>query len=129
MCREKLWGYRSFVQSTYNCYVPIMCKPWAYNGAYSCLEDAGRGLMHLGHANRHRVTPHRVTLSIIGDTDTMKQSGQFLNPVCPLWPVDTVTGKPRWPRLSNRPQMPYMEAFLLETFRHSSFVPFTIPHK
>ncbi|XP_004421872.1 PREDICTED: cytochrome P450 1A2 [Ceratotherium simum simum] len=42
--------------------------------------------------------------------------------------LDTVVGRARRPRLSDRPQLPYMEAFILETFRHSSFLPFTIPH-
>lgn len=42
--------------------------------------------------------------------------------------LDTVIGRDRQPRLSDRPQLPYLEAFILETFRHSSFVPFTIPH-
>uniref|UniRef100_A0A8C5XD37 Cytochrome P450 1A n=1 Tax=Microcebus murinus TaxID=30608 RepID=A0A8C5XD37_MICMU len=41
--------------------------------------------------------------------------------------LDAVIGRARRPRLSDRPQLPYMEAFILETFRHS-FVPFTIPH-
>lgn len=42
--------------------------------------------------------------------------------------LDTVIGRERWPRLSDRPQLPYLEAFILETFRHTSFLPFTIPH-
>ncbi|XP_069337925.1 cytochrome P450 1A2 [Eulemur rufifrons] len=42
--------------------------------------------------------------------------------------LDAVIGRARRPRLSDRPQLPYLEAFILETFRHSSFVPFTIPH-
>lgn len=42
--------------------------------------------------------------------------------------LDTVIGRDRQPRLSDRPQLPYLEAFILETFRHSSFIPFTIPH-
>ncbi|XP_004056565.4 cytochrome P450 1A2 [Gorilla gorilla gorilla] len=42
--------------------------------------------------------------------------------------LDTVIGRERRPRLSDRPQLPYLEAFILETFRHSSFLPFTIPH-
>uniref|UniRef100_A0A8D1LWV0 Cytochrome P450 1A n=1 Tax=Sus scrofa TaxID=9823 RepID=A0A8D1LWV0_PIG len=42
--------------------------------------------------------------------------------------LDTVIGRARRPRLSDRPQLPYMEAFILELFRHTSFVPFTIPH-
>nr|XP_011755287.1 cytochrome P450 1A2 [Macaca nemestrina] len=42
--------------------------------------------------------------------------------------LDAVIGRGRRPRLSDRPQLPYLEAFILETFRHSSFVPFTIPH-
>uniref|UniRef100_A0A8B9TN34 Cytochrome P450 1A n=1 Tax=Anas platyrhynchos TaxID=8839 RepID=A0A8B9TN34_ANAPL len=33
------------------------------------------------------------------------------------------------PRLSDRGTLPYTEAFILETFRHSSFLPFTIPHR
>ncbi|KAK2103392.1 cytochrome P450 1 sub A member 2 [Saguinus oedipus] len=45
-----------------------------------------------------------------------------------IFGADTVIGRGRWPRLSDRPQLPYLEAFILETFRHSSFVPFTIPH-
>nr|XP_034346496.1 cytochrome P450 1A1 isoform X2 [Arvicanthis niloticus] len=43
--------------------------------------------------------------------------------------LDTVIGRDRQPRLSDRPQLPYLEAFILETFRHSSFLPFTIPHR
>uniref|UniRef100_A0A2K6T358 Cytochrome P450 1A n=1 Tax=Saimiri boliviensis boliviensis TaxID=39432 RepID=A0A2K6T358_SAIBB len=43
--------------------------------------------------------------------------------------LDTVIGRERRPRLSDRFHLPYMEAFILETFRHSSFVPFTIPHR
>ncbi|XP_036700982.1 cytochrome P450 1A2 isoform X2 [Balaenoptera musculus] len=43
--------------------------------------------------------------------------------------LDTVIGRARRPRLSDRSQLPYLEAFILETFRHSSFVPFTIPHR
>lgn len=42
--------------------------------------------------------------------------------------LDTVIGRARQPRLSDRLQLPYLEAFILETFRHASFVPFTIPH-
>ncbi|KAH0504100.1 Cytochrome P450 1A2 [Microtus ochrogaster] len=42
--------------------------------------------------------------------------------------LDTVIGRDRQPRLSDRPQLPYLEAFILETFRYTSFVPFTIPH-
>ncbi|XP_004628788.1 cytochrome P450 1A2 [Octodon degus] len=42
--------------------------------------------------------------------------------------LDTVIGRHRRPQLADRPQLPYMEAFILEVFRHSSFVPFTIPH-
>ncbi|XP_011227900.2 cytochrome P450 1A2 [Ailuropoda melanoleuca] len=42
--------------------------------------------------------------------------------------LDTVIGRVRRPQLSDRPQLPYMEAFILEIFRHTSFVPFTIPH-
>ncbi|XP_068927264.1 cytochrome P450 1A1-like [Petaurus breviceps papuanus] len=42
--------------------------------------------------------------------------------------LDTMIGRERWPQFSDKPQLPYMEAFILETFRHSSFLPFTIPH-
>ncbi|XP_026142672.1 cytochrome P450 1A1-like [Carassius auratus] len=37
-------------------------------------------------------------------------------------------GLDRTPRLSDRTDLPLLEAFVLEIFRHSSFVPFTIPH-
>ncbi|XP_069480420.1 cytochrome P450 1A1 [Ambystoma mexicanum] len=42
--------------------------------------------------------------------------------------LDHVIGKERRPRLSDRAALPYAEAFILEMFRHSSFLPFTIPH-
>lgn len=37
-------------------------------------------------------------------------------------------GLDRTPVLSDRPHLPFLEAFILEIFRHSSFLPFTIPH-
>ncbi|TRZ03050.1 hypothetical protein DNTS_029712 [Danionella cerebrum] len=37
-------------------------------------------------------------------------------------------GTDRTPRLSDRTELPLLEAFILEIFRHSSFLPFTIPH-
>uniref|UniRef100_A0A8C2F4J6 Cytochrome P450 1A n=1 Tax=Cyprinus carpio TaxID=7962 RepID=A0A8C2F4J6_CYPCA len=37
-------------------------------------------------------------------------------------------GMDRTPRLSDRTDLPFLEAFILEIFRHSSFLPFTIPH-
>ncbi|XP_036590386.1 cytochrome P450 1A2-like [Trichosurus vulpecula] len=42
--------------------------------------------------------------------------------------LDTVIGRERRPLLSDRPQLPYLEGFILEIFRHTSFLPFTIPH-
>ncbi|XP_067871558.1 cytochrome P450 1A1 [Heterodontus francisci] len=42
--------------------------------------------------------------------------------------IDENIGKDRSPRISDRARLPYAEAFILETFRHSSFLPFTIPH-
>ncbi|EHB07660.1 Cytochrome P450 1A1 [Heterocephalus glaber] len=42
--------------------------------------------------------------------------------------LDTVIGRERRPRLTDRSQLPYLEAFIMEVFRHSSFLPFTIPH-
>ncbi|NXN68837.1 CP1A4 protein, partial [Himantopus himantopus] len=42
--------------------------------------------------------------------------------------LDQTIGRERRPRLSDRGTLPYTEAFILETFRHSSFLPFTIPH-
>ena len=63
------------------------------------------------------------------DADAMEQGRQPLSLVCPLCSVDRVVGRARRPRLSDRPQLPYLESFILETFRHSSFVPFTIPHR
>ncbi|NWS86191.1 CP1A4 protein, partial [Toxostoma redivivum] len=42
--------------------------------------------------------------------------------------LDRTIGRERRPRLSDRSTLPYTESFILEMFRHSSFVPFTIPH-
>ncbi|XP_038640227.1 cytochrome P450 1A1 [Scyliorhinus canicula] len=42
--------------------------------------------------------------------------------------IDENIGKDRSPRILDRSLLPYTEAFILETFRHSSFLPFTIPH-
>ncbi|XP_012983651.2 cytochrome P450 1A5-like [Melopsittacus undulatus] len=42
--------------------------------------------------------------------------------------LDQTIGWERRPRLSDRGMLPYTEAFILEVFRHSSFMPFTIPH-
>ncbi|NXN08533.1 CP1A4 protein, partial [Indicator maculatus] len=42
--------------------------------------------------------------------------------------LDQTIGQERRPRLSDRGRLPYTEAFILEMFRHSSFLPFTIPH-
>ncbi|NXB42187.1 CP1A4 protein, partial [Leucopsar rothschildi] len=42
--------------------------------------------------------------------------------------LDRVIGRERRPRLSDQGTLPYTESFILEMFRHSSFVPFTIPH-
>ncbi|XP_009874515.1 PREDICTED: cytochrome P450 1A4-like [Apaloderma vittatum] len=42
--------------------------------------------------------------------------------------LDQTIGRERRPRLSDRGKLPYTEAFILEMFRHSSFLPFTIPH-
>ncbi|XP_009866757.1 PREDICTED: cytochrome P450 1A5-like [Apaloderma vittatum] len=42
--------------------------------------------------------------------------------------LDQTIGRERRPRLSDRGNLPYTEAFILEMFRHSSFLPFTIPH-
>ncbi|XP_059802562.1 cytochrome P450 1A1 [Hypanus sabinus] len=42
--------------------------------------------------------------------------------------IDENIGKDRSPRIADKPLLPYTEAFIMETFRHSSFLPFTIPH-
>uniref|UniRef100_A0A8D2J5S7 Cytochrome P450 1A n=1 Tax=Varanus komodoensis TaxID=61221 RepID=A0A8D2J5S7_VARKO len=42
--------------------------------------------------------------------------------------IDQTIGRERKPRLSDRPMLPYTEAFIMEVFRHTTFVPFTIPH-
>ncbi|XP_067829664.1 cytochrome P450 1A1 [Heptranchias perlo] len=42
--------------------------------------------------------------------------------------IDENIGKDRSPRISDKLLLPYTEAFIAETFRHSSFLPFTIPH-
>ncbi|NXC22446.1 CP1A5 protein, partial [Corythaeola cristata] len=43
--------------------------------------------------------------------------------------IDQTIGQERRPRLSDRGTLPYMEAFILEMFRHCSILPFTIPHR
>ncbi|POI23237.1 hypothetical protein CIB84_013014, partial [Bambusicola thoracicus] len=43
--------------------------------------------------------------------------------------LDQTIGRERTPRLSDRGTLPYTEAFILEMFRHSSFLPFAIPHR
>ncbi|NXV51579.1 CP1A5 protein, partial [Uria aalge] len=43
--------------------------------------------------------------------------------------LDRTIGRERRPRLLDRGTLPYTEAFILEMFRHSSFLPFTIPHR
>ncbi|XP_063962204.1 cytochrome P450 1A1-like [Lytechinus pictus] len=42
--------------------------------------------------------------------------------------LDEVLGRDCLPNLAARDHLPLTQAFLLETFRHSSVVPFTIPH-
>ncbi|KAM9392226.1 cytochrome P450 1D1 [Pholidichthys leucotaenia] len=42
--------------------------------------------------------------------------------------IDEHIGMERLPRFSDKPKMPFMEAFIYEVFRHASYVPFTIPH-
>ncbi|XP_009975988.1 PREDICTED: cytochrome P450 1A5-like [Tauraco erythrolophus] len=42
--------------------------------------------------------------------------------------IDQTIGQERRPRLSDRGTLPYTEAFILEMFRHCSYLPFTLPH-
>ncbi|XP_007436918.1 cytochrome P450 1A5-like [Python bivittatus] len=42
--------------------------------------------------------------------------------------LDQIIGRERAPKLSDCAVLPYSEAFIFEMFRHSSYVPFTIPH-
>nr|ADV36120.1 cytochrome P4501A [Pseudopleuronectes americanus] len=42
--------------------------------------------------------------------------------------IEDKVGLDRMPLLSDRPNLPFLEAFILEILRHSSFLPFTIPH-
>ena len=49
------------------------------------------------------------------DADALEQGRQPLSLVCPLCSVDRVVGRARRPRLSDRPQLPYLESFILET--------------
>ncbi|XP_047238128.1 cytochrome P450 1A1 isoform X2 [Girardinichthys multiradiatus] len=42
--------------------------------------------------------------------------------------IDEHIGSARLPQFSDKPNMPFTEAFIYEVFRHSSYVPFTIPH-
>ncbi|XP_037339505.2 cytochrome P450 1A1 isoform X1 [Pungitius pungitius] len=42
--------------------------------------------------------------------------------------IDDHIGSARLPMFSDKPKMPFTEAFIYEVFRHASYVPFTIPH-
>ncbi|KAM7391575.1 hypothetical protein PAMP_022256 [Pampus punctatissimus] len=42
--------------------------------------------------------------------------------------IDDHIGTARLPQFSDKPKMPFTEAFIYEVFRHASYVPFTIPH-
>uniref|UniRef100_A0A8C7RWG6 Cytochrome P450 1A n=2 Tax=Oncorhynchus mykiss TaxID=8022 RepID=A0A8C7RWG6_ONCMY len=42
--------------------------------------------------------------------------------------IDDHIGPARLPRFEDKPKMPFTESFLYEVFRHTSYVPFTIPH-
>ncbi|XP_029365723.1 cytochrome P450 1D1 [Echeneis naucrates] len=42
--------------------------------------------------------------------------------------IDEHIGTARLPKFSDKPKMPFTEAFIYEVFRHASYVPFTIPH-
>ncbi|NWS61637.1 CP1A5 protein, partial [Chunga burmeisteri] len=42
--------------------------------------------------------------------------------------LDQTIGRERRPRLSDQGTLPYTEAFILEMFRHTSFLPLAIPH-
>ncbi|XP_044306554.1 cytochrome P450 1A5-like isoform X2 [Varanus komodoensis] len=53
---------------------------------------------------------------------------KIVNLVNDIFGADEIIGRERKPQLSDRPSLPYTEAFILEMFRHSSFIPFTIPH-
>nr|AGN04319.1 cytochrome P450 [Oryzias melastigma] len=42
--------------------------------------------------------------------------------------IDEHIGTARMPSFSDKPKMPFLEAFIYEVFRHAAYVPFTIPH-
>uniref|UniRef100_A0A8C8DVD9 Cytochrome P450 1A n=1 Tax=Oryzias sinensis TaxID=183150 RepID=A0A8C8DVD9_9TELE len=42
--------------------------------------------------------------------------------------IDEHIGSARMPNFSDKPKMPFTEAFIYEVFRHAAYVPFTIPH-
>lgn len=52
----------------------------------------------------------------------------FFSTLCIIYFLDHQIGVARLPRFSDKPKMPYTEAFIYEVFRHASYVPFTIPH-
>lgn len=43
--------------------------------------------------------------------------------------VDEVIGQDRYPRTTDRPMMPYVEACLLELFRYQSTLPILVPRE
>ncbi|KAL4623169.1 cytochrome P450 1A1-like [Arapaima gigas] len=42
--------------------------------------------------------------------------------------IDDTIGSNRMPRFEDKTKMPFTKAFIYEVFRHTSYVPFTIPH-
>uniref|UniRef100_A0A8C4QUV9 Cytochrome P450 1A n=1 Tax=Eptatretus burgeri TaxID=7764 RepID=A0A8C4QUV9_EPTBU len=42
--------------------------------------------------------------------------------------IDATVDRNQFPRLTDKSSLPYTEAFILELFRHSSFLPLSVPH-
>uniref|UniRef100_UPI00358E0E2C cytochrome P450 1A1-like n=1 Tax=Myxine glutinosa TaxID=7769 RepID=UPI00358E0E2C len=42
--------------------------------------------------------------------------------------IDAAVDRSNFPRLTDKPNLPYIEAFMLEVFRHSTFLPLAVPH-
>ncbi|KAF3696000.1 Cytochrome P450 1A1 [Channa argus] len=61
------------------------------------------------------------------DTSVLSNS-QIIHTVIDIFGADEQIGTARLPQFSDKPKMPFTEAFIYEVFRHASYVPFTIPH-
>ncbi|XP_078531900.1 cytochrome P450 1A1-like [Lissotriton helveticus] len=105
------------------------------------ITDALIGLCNKRQTKDNTITNHRI-MSSVGDLfgagfDTVSSALQWIFLYlfhCPEAQIkiheeiDEQIGNTRLPRFEDRTKLHYTEAFISEVLRHSSFVPFTLPH-